>query len=694
MDPGRLRSPGATPQSMAGSSPLRKPRKASRSPARRCWWAAVTARWKRARREHGVGDVAVRERRPANLEHHQPVPDGGSGPEPSRTAAKQGGGAAQPGQARSRSGVLRRASPLMIESDLTRCDKGRLGLDEINARVYLLISCLSPSSPEHPEAWAWPSPPTSPPTAGTSSSTPDPPSPPALASTRWPATSPIPPTAPPWSRPPRRCRRARPAGRTTPAPSARRRCPRWPSTRSTSWPTSTPPTSSPRSGWCRRRCRYCAGRRPASSSTSPPTPPSSPYETWGGYGSSKAALDQVGRVLAAEEPGLRVYAFDPGDMPRDAPGRLPRRGHLRPADAGVGRAGAAGAAAGGAAQRSLPGLGRGGAGPMTAGVLDRLTFDPPARAQAEQTPEAAGLTRDGVRMLVARRSSPYAVVTHSTFALLPAFLDAGDLVVVNTSRTPVQARHRGRHRRRRQGARAPVDEARRRSLEWSSPGDRPSRSTERWCGELPQSPWLQLGPGDHRRVEGALRRRPAGCGSPGSSCPARALTWLAVHNRPIRYGYVERPWPITAYQNVYAAEPGSAGDAQRRPAVHPRGAHAVGGQGRRRHAARPPHGVASLEADELPYRSGSPSAVTAERVAAARASGRRGHRRQGPPWCGRWRRRSTTTASLGGGPPPPPPPPPQPYEGWTDLIITPERGVRAVDGLLDRVARARGRRTC
>jgi len=38
------------------------------------------------------------------------------------------------------------------------------------------------------------------------------------------------------------------------------------------------------------------------------------YEGWGGYGSSKAALDQVHRVLAAEEPGVRVYAFDPGDM--------------------------------------------------------------------------------------------------------------------------------------------------------------------------------------------------------------------------------------------------------------------------------------------------------------------------------------------------------------------------------------------
>jgi NAD(P)-dependent dehydrogenase (short-subunit alcohol dehydrogenase family) len=38
------------------------------------------------------------------------------------------------------------------------------------------------------------------------------------------------------------------------------------------------------------------------------------YETWGGYGSSKAALTQITAVLAAEHPGLRVYAVDPGDM--------------------------------------------------------------------------------------------------------------------------------------------------------------------------------------------------------------------------------------------------------------------------------------------------------------------------------------------------------------------------------------------
>ena len=39
-----------------------------------------------------------------------------------------------------------------------------------------------------------------------------------------------------------------------------------------------------------------------------------PYEGWGGYGSAKAALEQLSNILAAEHPDLRVYWVDPGDM--------------------------------------------------------------------------------------------------------------------------------------------------------------------------------------------------------------------------------------------------------------------------------------------------------------------------------------------------------------------------------------------
>ncbi|MFJ3668771.1 SDR family NAD(P)-dependent oxidoreductase [Streptomyces sp. NPDC090106] len=60
------------------------------------------------------------------------------------------------------------------------------------------------------------------------------------------------------------------------------------------------------------------------------------YETWGGYGASKAALDQLVAVLGAEEPGLRVWAVDPGDMATDLyAAAVPGDGDPRPDPASV-----------------------------------------------------------------------------------------------------------------------------------------------------------------------------------------------------------------------------------------------------------------------------------------------------------------------------------------------------------------------
>ena len=63
----------------------------------------------------------------------------------------------------------------------------------------------------------------------------------------------------------------------------------------------------------------------------------------------------------------------------------------------------------------------------------RLAFDLPPELEAAEPPEARGLTRDAVRMMVAHRAA--GAIEHSTFALLPAFLEPGDVVVVNTSGT-------------------------------------------------------------------------------------------------------------------------------------------------------------------------------------------------------------------------------------------------------------------
>ncbi|MFI0513989.1 NAD(P)-dependent dehydrogenase (short-subunit alcohol dehydrogenase family) [Streptomyces canus] len=60
------------------------------------------------------------------------------------------------------------------------------------------------------------------------------------------------------------------------------------------------------------------------------------YETWGGYGASKAALDHLAAVLGEEEPWLRVWAVDPGDMATDLyAAAVPDDGDPRPEPASV-----------------------------------------------------------------------------------------------------------------------------------------------------------------------------------------------------------------------------------------------------------------------------------------------------------------------------------------------------------------------
>lgn len=295
-------------------------------------------------------------------------------------------------------------------------------------------------------------------------------------------------------------------------------------------------------------------------------------------------------------------------------------------------------------------------------MTGRLSFALPPELEASAPPEARGLTRDGVRMLVARRTGE---LVHSTFALLPAFLDPGDLIVLNTSGTipaavPALAPD---------GTRAVVHLSTQVGPDrWVVELRRPAGSaTERWAGDVP--PMLALGEGASIHLLephlGSTRLFVARL-----DLPQPVLRWLAVHGRPIHYGYVDRPWPVTAYQNVYATEPGSAEmpSAGRpfTPEVITRlVAKGVGVTPLVLHT-----GVASLEADELPYpeRLHVPVA-TAARVNATHDSGGR------VVAVGTTVVRALESATGDDGVT-------RPLDGWTDLVITPERGVRAVDGLL------------
>ena len=167
------------------------------------------------------------------------------------------------------------------------------------------------------------------------------------------------------------------------------------------------------------------------------------YEGWGGYGSSKAALEQLSAVLAAEQPDApgagrrsRRHAH------RDAPGRVPRRGHLRPAAPRGGRARPPRADRRRSA-RAVAYRRRGGrCHDRRAGARPRWSLPLDPSLEAHEPPEVRGRGRDDVRLLVSRRRRPTSCTPRSPTCR--ARLRAGDLVVVNTSATMP-----GRDRRRR-----------------------------------------------------------------------------------------------------------------------------------------------------------------------------------------------------------------------------------------------------
>ena len=295
--------------------------------------------------------------------------------------------------------------------------------------------------------------------------------------------------------------------------------------------------------------------------------------------------------------------------------------------------------------------------------MTSLAFELPKRLEAHEPPEASGRSRDDVRLLVSDRAT--GVVLHSRFAELPRFLRAGDLVVVNTSATVAAALPATR-----------IDGA---ALELRLSTPAQDRDPERfWIVELRSGddPFGAVEVGDRLAL-------PAGgfaeIVAPFSAArlwlarlelPVPVEAFLAEHGRPIRYRYVPRSWPLSAYQNVYALEPGSAEMASAgRPFTAELITRLVAG-GVLVAPVTLHTGVSSQESHERPYpeRYRVPE-QTARLVNAVR------------DWGGRVVATGTTvvraletTARPDGtvvaG------------EGWTNLVVTPARGLWAVDGLL------------
>lgn len=304
-------------------------------------------------------------------------------------------------------------------------------------------------------------------------------------------------------------------------------------------------------------------------------------------------------------------------------------------------------------------------GPVAWRVPDALS----ARVPAEQR----GSGRDDVRLLVSRGCS----VSHHAFRELPGQLRAGDVLVVNTSMT-LPAAVNGRVG----GERVVVH--------FSTLG-----ADGRWAVELrapggagvtgprpggPAGAVVRL-PGGRALVLEEPQGPPAGARLWWARAPESVPELLRRYGRPIRYGYTERDQPLSAYRTVFAVpSPDGSGSAEMPSAGRPFTAALVARLARRGVLFAPLSlhtGVASAEAHEPPYpeRFAVPAA-TAWLVNAVRAA--RGEDRAAGGRViavGTTAVRALESAAGADGVV-------RPTEGWTDLVVTPRRGVRVVDGLL------------
>jgi len=298
--------------------------------------------------------------------------------------------------------------------------------------------------------------------------------------------------------------------------------------------------------------------------------------------------------------------------------------------------------------------------PLALSTIAPFTLDP-AR-EAHEPPEARGLRRDDVRLMVSEGDE---APTHTRFRDLATALSPGDLLVVNTSAT-VAAAVDGRL-----ASGEPV--------------------AVHVSGRLPGGLWLV-----EVRQPVAGSTRPLVLDEPGTvaflaggsvellspfadsqrlwfahfDLPGTVEQLLAEHGRAIRYSYVGRDWPLSAYQSVFSVGPGSA---EMPSASRPFTTDVVTDLVRRGVTFAPlvlHTGVSSLEGNEAPYpEQYRVPGATARLVNGAHAAGNR------VVAVGTTVVRALETVTDGSGTT-------HPGAGWTEEVITPERGVRAVDGLL------------
>ena len=310
---------------------------------------------------------------------------------------------------------------------------------------------------------------------------------------------------------------------------------------------------------------------------------------------------------------------------------------------------------------------------MSASSLSSMEFKLPPELEASEPPEARGLRRDEVRLMVSSYSTDE--VWHTRFDRLPDFVSEGDVLVVNTSRTRNSALLAARE----DGA---VIE-----LHVSTHLDDAQWTVEaRSISEAGKTKHLE------DAHEGEILRLPDGVSAVllapyisdcnDNSMPSETL-WLANidfprdvdeylerHGFPIRYNYVKQRWPLDYYQTVYGTEVGSAEMPSAGRPFTTELMEQLTAKGIRIAPLILHTGVSNVDTHEPPYKEFyRVTEETAQIVNTARAAGHR------IIAVGTTAIRALETVTNGYGET-------HAGEGWTCLVITPQRGLRAVPALL------------
>jgi S-adenosylmethionine:tRNA ribosyltransferase-isomerase len=299
-----------------------------------------------------------------------------------------------------------------------------------------------------------------------------------------------------------------------------------------------------------------------------------------------------------------------------------------------------------------------------------LNFTLSSELEAGEPPEARGLARDEVRLMVSRCATNQ--VVHTRFRQIGDFLQAGDLLVINTSGTL--------------NAALPARREDQQSFELHLSTHLP---TDQWVVEMrafldeqgrTTGPFYALQAGESFTLPAGGRAILHAPYVPGQAEPRLWLAsldlptslhpYLTHYGFPIRYSYVRKDWPSSYYQTVYVTEMGSAEMPSAGRAFTPGLLTELIARGIQIAPLLLHTGVASPENHEPPYaeyyRVPEP---TARLVNAAHAAGQR------VIAVGTTVVRALETVTTEDG---------QTHagEGWTELVITPQRGLHAVNGLL------------